>query len=617
MDYLGACLIMCGIACKIDKEAVSAERIEQALVQMKTRGPDASGLWRSPSGNAILGHCRLAIIGLDSTANQPLASEDGTVRVVCNGEIYNYPSLRTRLEDMGHEFRTSSDNEAIVHAYEQWGKACLNELEGMFAFVLWDESEQMLFAARDRVGIKPLCFAVQHGGIAVASHFGGLLPLMNKSPNPNPLAVAYVFAHGYVPAPHSIWDSAHKLPGGHWLSWKSGEEARVNQYWQPPEQTDSQPQDREPSWEELFGEIVQEHLLSDVPVGLFLSGGIDSTSIAAALSERGKALSAFTVTFPDGSRDEGPIARAVANHLGLDHHCQDLKMGHVLPLMDRVAKDFDEPQGYSALMTLHEVSRLAAQHYKVVLAGDGGDECFGGYRWYFEPSALEVFRSRVRSLLRPRSENQDVATEAIGGFGELASHARLLFPCFSPEQIQQLLRNTGVEFGQDQWLEPLRQHDRPNLPRIRRFQRIDLMTFCADSILPKVDRASMASSLEVRVPFLDRRIIEWAFRRPPTRRDSLARHSKKVLRNYLRTRVPHSVLNHPKQGFSMPFWNTNELDRSMQEIEQSWWVQSGFFGTDWRSLVADEAPMRRARLFVMLSLVKWGQHWLNKTQETQ
>jgi asparagine synthase (glutamine-hydrolysing) len=541
-------------------------------------------------------------------------NEDETVWLVGNGEIYNFPTLRPRLEGLGHHFYSLSDNEVILHAYESWGEECVDHLRGMFAFVLWDERRRKLLAARDPVGIKPLYYTEQNGHLTLASEAGALINLFDHHPAPEPAALAYVMTLGYVPSPWAIWQGVHKLEPGHLLTWLPGQQAKVRPYWEPPRAiTGNKPATVE-QLQERFEPVLKEHLLSDVPIGLFLSGGLDSTSIAAGLREIGQPVQALTVGFPGSPQSEAPTAEATAAHLGLPHKKIPLSVGDVDELLSRVAAAYDEPQGYSALLSMFLLSEVTASRFKVALAGDGGDELFGGYTWYGGLDSPLSNRQRfIYKALRPlvrRSASPQIRKRAANAFARasvLHRHAWRLFPRFLPEEAESLLAPMGVRFSDREMLEPFRRHFEPSLPLRRALQRVDLMTFCTDSILAKVDKASMAHSLEVRVPWLDRRIVDWALSCPPDPRDE--EESKPLLRDYLRPRVPAAVLQRPKQGFSLRALDSYDWERAIETIRQGPWVQNGLWEKNWERLLAPGVPYRQARIWTLLCLTKWRQAW--------
>ena len=610
---------MCGIAVTTGNVLPPPSR-RRALERLRHRGPDACGDWQDGAAPVWLGHRRLAIVDLSANGNQPLANEDGRIQVVCNGEIYNYANLRSRLEGLGHTFASDSDSEILVHAYEEWGEDCVDQLEGMFAFALWDTRKQRLLAARDRVGMKPLYYHVSpQGQLALASEAGSLAALLPAWPAPDPEAIAYVMTLGYVPSPWSIWQGCRKLEPGHLLTWQSGDTVRLRRYWAPP--TEVVPEtnaayDEQQEWEQLLSQVMREHLLGDVPIGLFLSGGIDSTTVAVTMRELGYPATALTVTFPSQpDRCEGDVARQVAGHLGLEHICIPLEITDVRSLLDSSMHQCDEPAGYSAWLSMHLLCQVASRHFKVIMAGDGGDEVFAGYRWYHDLSPEQAgFHRWARRAIRSAGGAATsisagrIASSLFRRSGLLHGHAWRVYPRFLPEEAEAILRPMGVSFGDEQMLLPLQRHLVPSLPTRRALQRIDLMTFCSDAVLPKVDRLSMAFSMEVRTPLLDRRIVEWGLTRPMPREGAF--QGKDLLRRYLRSRVPRAVLEHRKQGFSLPILNQLDWSEALEEIEASPWVQEGYWSPRWRRCVRPGVRYREARIWNLLSLAKWGEHWL-------
>ena len=352
-----------------------------------------------------------------------------------------------------------------------------------------------------------------------------------------------------------------------------------------------------------------------MPIALFLSGGIDSTSLAVGLQGIEKPVQAITASYAGSPQDEAPIASAVANHLSLPHTSTPLRTKDVNKLIQNVALAFDEPQGYSALLSMYLISKVAARDFKVVLAGDGGDELFGGYRWYNDIDGGFPKRSQwMRRLLKPlvqKSSSSSVFQKAAYHFAQMSPlhrHAWRLYPRFLPEEAESLLAPMGVRFRDDEMLAPLTKYFESALPLKRALQRVDLMTFCSDSILAKVDRASMAHSLEVRVPFLDHRIIEWALPRPVNVREKV--EGKVTLRDYVIPHVPSEVLSHPKQGFSLPILDEFNWKEALNSIRQSIWVKNGYWSSNWECLLDPDIPNSNARIWNLLMLTQWGEAWL-------
>ena len=351
---------------------------------MIPRGPDDEGTWTSQSGKIRLGHRRLAIVDLSQIARQPMHNENKSIWLVCNGEIYNYPELRERLEGLGHVFYSNSDSEVILHAYEQWGDESIEYFEGMYAYILWDENNGRLLAVKDRIGIKPLCYAEIPGGIAIASEMDSLIQVLPFRPEVNPEAVAYAMSIRYVPSPHAIWKGVKKLEPGHFLTWDEKRGANIYCYWSPPAEINYIGDYSPDKWNELFEKVLNEHLLSDVPIGIFLSGGIDSTSIAAGLQNIGYRPKALTVSFPEYKDNEATVAQETAKVLNLDHEIIEIRVKDIDDYLNKIYDLYDEPHCNYGLIPMYLISQTAKKYFKTVFAGDGGDECFGGYSWYRE-----------------------------------------------------------------------------------------------------------------------------------------------------------------------------------------------------------------------------------------
>ena len=597
---------MCGIIGQVGLQKENKTQ-SMALSKLHHRGPDAVGNWRAD--NVWFGHHRLSINDLTDNANQPMHNEDNTIHLVCNGEIYNYKTLRTELEAAGHTFTTNCDSEVILHAYEAWGENCVNHFQGMFAFALWDENKGELFCARDHVGIKPLYYFQDNDSLTFASELSGCLNLNTQQPEINPKSIAHFLTLGYIPAPLTIWKGIQKLLPGHTLKFDLSGKLAINQFWEPPRKII---EDNEQSWDALFEDVLDEHLLSDVPVGLFLSGGLDSSAVCLGLSRLNQKVDTLTVGYPESERDESDIANRLAKHLSFNNTFLAIESSDVDTLLNQTTEAFDEPQGYSALLSMQSICQVGAEHHKVILSGDGGDEVLGGYNWYrlldrSLPQKAKDILSKVSNSLAEDSIEKDINTFIQKS--TLHQHAWHLYPRFLPEEVESLLEPSGLgKFDDEAMLAPLKKHFEPDLPLQRALQRIDLMTFCSDSILPKVDRASMNHSLEIRVPFLDKRLIEWGITRPIEKSEQTT--GKNVLRNYLAKNVPDEVLDHPKQGFSLAVLDKLNWDKAIEEIEDGYWVQKNFIRSDWKNIITREHPYKEARIWNLLVLTRWAKHWI-------
>jgi asparagine synthase (glutamine-hydrolysing) len=572
---------MCGIV-----GVVARQPVEQALVvemrdRLVHRGPDAAGIWSSPDGRVCLGHRRLTIIDPSPEANQPFVSEEGRLAIVLNGEIYNFRELGRELEAEGVFFRTRSDTEVLLEAYRRWETDCLERLSGMFAFAIWDAARHRLFCARDRAGEKPFHYSTMNGSFAFASELKALLPWPGLRREIDWTSVADFLTFGFIPDPKTIWENARKLPPGHWLAVELGDDgARAGHpvpYWDFELQPDETVQD----WDEAVRETLQraatEMTVADVPVGTFLSGGVDSSSVTAALARAGQSLTAYTIGFEDPDFDERPWARQVAEAYGVPHVQRTVAPADVDAVFrDTILWHYDEPfNDYSYLPTYY-VCKEARRSITVALSGDGGDEVFAGYRKY----ALLARRAGVeRGLSR-----QVTQLVAAGALGVLPSQSRLsarlrpyqqqadelvlstLVTGIHPDELRRVSRGP-LRRALDDYdpLDSVRHHVHNAPPAevglVDSMRYLDIKTTLGAGILTKVDRASMAVSLEVRPVFLHRDVLDLA-RRIPGRLLATGREAKTLLKRAVEPWLPSGIVTRPKMGFGMPLgtWLRGELD---------------------------------------------------------
>ncbi len=553
---------ICGIA-TADGHA-DVEALRSMSEQLVHRGPDSSG--QHVDGPVALAARRLAIIDLEG-GDQPIANEDGSVVVVQNGEIYNYPELRRELEGAGHVFRTRSDTESLVHLYEEHGTAFAERLRGMFAIAIWDASRRRLVLARDRYGIKPLYYRHVGGELRFASELRAL-PRGEIDLD----ALEAFLAFNSIPAPYSIFREIRKLPAGHVLVWENGS-VSLERYARPaPAPADAlRDGDEAELVEELRARLrdsVRAHLLSDVPVGVLLSGGVDSAALAAlAAQETPEPVHTFTIGFAEKSFDERDDARLVAEQYGTEHHELLVRPDPEL-LLGALADAFDEPFADSSALPTYLVSQLAAEHVKVALSGEGGDELFGGYYTY----AADLMADRLAPLARVARP----LVEALPSSSRKASldyrakrfvRAAHLPPLerhhgwkeiFSPDARRELRGGANgfdpVDVYRGRYAETA------GAPELARLQDVDFGVYLVDDLLVKTDRASMAHSLEVRVPFLDPLVTNLAFALP-TRLKVRALAKKVLLRKAVEPLLPREVVHGRKRGFSIPAaaWLRSEL----------------------------------------------------------
>lgn len=572
---------MCGIAGFVDFDGhdrqTAAARLKRMTDSIVYRGPDAEGFYVDDC--AALGHRRLSIIDV-SSGHQPMAAAGGAVQIVFNGEIYDFDVLRSELQALGHVFRTRSDTEVILEAYLEWGEQCLSRLNGMFAFALWDARKRSLLLARDRVGKKPLYYFRRGSTIGFASELKALQAGDLCSTQIDPVSLDCYFTFGYVPGPRTIYRDVHKLPPA--SSLVVGESGvRLNRYWQL-----SFAEPRQISMDEAVDELeplldaaVRGRMVSDVPLGAFLSGGLDSSLVVAAMSRlSSRPVITHSIGFEEREFNELEVARATAAHLHTEHH-EHMVTPRAADILPRIAYHFDEPVADSSAIPTWYVCQAARRSVTVALSGDGGDESFAGYTFRYLPHVMESrIRARLPAALR---------TTAFGTLGRLwPASARLPRPLRLKTILENLANSDDGAFYSD--LAWLREDVRAKVysgdfieslkgftPReaiapyyrhcdavdpLGRAQYADIHFYMVDDVLTKVDRMSMAHSLEVRSPLLDFRILEFAARLPSALK--LGRDVGKLpLRALARRRLPADLLDMPKRGFSIPAarWLRGEL----------------------------------------------------------
>jgi asparagine synthase (glutamine-hydrolysing) len=528
---------MCGIAGIIGRDA-SAEVAAAMASRLAHRGPDGHGTWLG--AGVALAHRRLSILDLTAAGAQPM--QFGSHILTYNGELYNFHALRATLAG---PFHSNCDTEVLLHLLAEEGKHCLPRLVGMFAFAVWDSERRRLFAARDRLGIKPLYYRLLPDGIAFASELKALLVL--GAPPIDKSALRDFLFHGYVPAPKTIYQGIAKLPAGHFLSWQDGE-LKIERYWDPS--TEIRVRDRAASLEELdalLRVVIPEHTLSDVPVGVFLSGGIDSALTAYYLGQP----RTFTLGFDAGARSEADAARAVAEHLGTRHIAMTTTSADLDAALNTIPLVFDEPFGDSAAWSNYLIAGCARREVTVALSGEGGDEIFCGYPRYW--SAVGARSTSVNRLLAQW-------LPPLSRFGQsMQRHALRGLPGFTAAlggltavQVDALLHPQWLERGYDyDWF--YRKFWRESLEPLVQLRFLDLNTNLAEGLLVKVDRTSMAHSLEVRPPLLDHRLVEFMLGVDPNLLvDQNAHRGKLLARELMQPRLPPGHLERPKSGFGLP-----------------------------------------------------------------
>lgn len=629
---------MCGIAGMFEHEAAMSadercETLKRMCDRIEHRGPDDEGFY--VEGGVALGMRRLSIIDL-FTGRQPISNEDGSVWIVFNGEIYNYREIRDLLISRGHVFQTGSDTEVIVHLYEDEGEACVERLRGMFAFAIYDRRERKLFLARDRVGVKPLHYAVVGGGIVFGSEIKSLLQHRAVNREVNFEAVSDFFSFGYVPDPHSAFRGIEKLPPGHTLTFKDSR-LTTRCYWDfdYPER-ESEPV-REESYyverlRELLAESVRLRLVSDVPLGAFLSGGVDSSTVVAMMArEMGRPVKTFSIGFTEASFDELSYARVTARHFNTDHH-EFVVTPDVCNIVEEVVWHHDEPFADVSSVPTYIVSKMAREHVTVALSGDGGDELFAGYQRYLVDGERAGFE-RIPRLLRRGVMLPLSRALPRGAYGKnflrniaLDGDERYIdsLSYFHEEKKRDLLSNEFLNAikGRDSSEEFRRIYGAPaSRERIDHLLYLDSKTYLPGDIMTKVDRMSMAHSLEAREPLLDHKLIEFVARMPASLK-LRGSETKSILKRAIRGLIPDEIIDRKKQGFDVPIqqWFKKDLRAMLIDtLTSSRTRQRGYFKQGAVEAILDE-HMRGRRdnsrhLWGLLTLELWHRQFIDRQPE--
>jgi asparagine synthase (glutamine-hydrolysing) len=552
---------ICGVVAAERERGPDREAVARMSGRLVHRGPDDEGLFLE--GPVALAARRLSIIDL-ARGHQPIENEDGSAVVVQNGEIYNYRELKRELEGKGHRFATDCDTEVLVHLWEEEGERFVERLRGMFAIALWDKRRRRLLLARDRFGIKPLYYRFEDGGLSFASELKAMLAQPGFSRQIDPEAVSAYLAFNSIPAPLTIFAEARKLPPGHLLSWEGGEVA-LHRFARAGAVADGERGGSEDelaaALREVLDDSVRAHLVADVPVGVLLSGGVDSGALAALASAHSdEPVRTFSIGFEEAGFDELSRARLVAERYGTDHH-ELVVRPDAVELLPKLVEAFDEPFGDSSALPTYLVSELAAGEVKVALSGEGGDELFGGYYTYVA-DLLARRVGRLAPLARPLAEALPSRSDRVGfdyKAKRFARAAALSDPLqrhhawkeiFSP-RLRAELAGEGAAGWDPVDLYRARYAETAGAEPLARMQDVDLGIYLVDDLLVKTDRASMTHSLETRVPFLDQRVAEFAFSLP-RRMKVRGFQKKRLLRKALEPLLPKEIVHGRKQGFSIP-----------------------------------------------------------------
>jgi asparagine synthase (glutamine-hydrolysing) len=622
---------MCGICgfCFPDERPVGIDILKKMTTTLQHRGPDDEGYY--VDGGIALGHRRLSIIDLD-TGKQPIHNEDKTVYVVFNGEIYNFLELKKELEEKGHRFYTKTDTEVLVHLYEEKGEQCVESLTGMFAFAIWDEKKRKLLLARDRIGIKPLFYAYNDKAFAFASEPKALLRLPWVEGRLDPQGLSHYLSYDFIPAPYCIYEDIRKIPPGYQVVYQDGA-LRCERYWDLDlsNRFDGNLDEGELCeliWKE-FCQVVKAHLISDVPLGVLLSGGIDSTSVLAALRYEGvDDIKTFSIGFEDPSFDESRYFRRAASFFETEHHEEVLAPQKLIEIIPEVASILDEPLADASIMPTYLLSRFTKGYVKVALGGDGGDELFAGYPTYqafllshYYEKIPRVMRSVVETVIKrlPVSfKNMSLdfrAKKFIYGIPySPVERYYIWMGTFPPEEKGELLA-PGIKRRLEDFnsFDLLHDHLRDKIfsSELGKLLYLDTKLYLQDGVLAKVDRASMAHGLEVRVPFLDHRFVDLVTGLPEGLK--LKGFTTKYLwKKAIKDRIPDEIAKRRKKGFGIPIakWLSGELKELMLELLSAGRLkkQGVFNPSVVKTLVADHLAHRadnRKKLWNLLIFQLW------------
>jgi len=613
---------MCGITGFYGFE--NKDLLKDMTSTLRYRGPDDFGYYSDK--DCSLGHRRLSIIDLSKKGKQPMSNEDGSIFITFNGEIYNFKEIRSELEKEGHRFVSNTDTEAIIHAYEEYGESCLGRFNGMFAFAIWDSIKKKLFLARDRLGIKPLYYYYDGSKLVFASELKSILRDKTIKKEVDMEALNRFFACEYVPSPLTILRDIKKLPAGHYLV-REKDKIMTKQYWDVDFRESDQGKDYFiKKIQELLKESIRKRLISDVPLGAFLSGGIDSSSIVALMSQVSDNVKTFTVGFEHGSYSEVDDARLIAESFDTEHHEKILDTKILIGLFKIVNKEIDEPFGDLSIFPTYLVSRFAREHVTVVLSGDGGDELFGGYDWYLADK-LHNYHKKIpgHKLILPGVFKRFKQTPKSKGFINKAK--RFTEGSLMPDHLRHLRWMTSFDkkaqkeiyINEHKLADPFDFVDHYSSKvngNLNKMQYVDMKTYLPDDIITKLDRASMFNSLESRVPFLDHTFVEFAATIP--QRYKLQSFDRKyILKKAMLPLLPKKILSKPKQGFTMPMkhWLRKELkDFMLDELSSKRIKDIGFLNPDYVSKVIEQHLSRKRdnqrHIWAMMNFHMWYENYM-------
>ncbi len=603
---------ICGISGLENKSDIDYKTILAMANSLRHRGPDDEGIWCS--GSNALGFRRLSIIDLSADGNQPFVNETGEIRSVCNGEIYNYKELRQKLISCGHQFSSQSDCEVVLHAYESYGLDFVHHLNGMFAIAILDKQENRLVLVRDRLGIKPLYYHVNNDRIHFASELKGILADAKVPRGIDPLALNLFFVKEVIPAPFTIYKNIKKLAAGEMLIVDlqgRNEKFKTVKYWEADFTPDYQRKaaDFQEELEALLSDAIDIHSVSDVPVGIFLSGGLDSSAIFSYLKNHsGEPIQSFNIGFDDLENDESKIAERLAKDWGASHRQLRLEKTDVIQLLNRIVLSYDEPFGDSSAVPTYLISQLASKHVKVVLSGDGGDELFSGYITGRGAKNIDIAcqlpdfwrmnGAAFLDLVRPSNSLKRLKLPTWLMLASLRDHL------FDP-LCRNILKPHWQVPRDDIWAtyEPLKEK-LTNLHPVNAYFAGLFAQYLADDILPKVDIASSAHSLETRVPLLDYRIVALAAQIPYQLKFK-NNNEKYIFLKTIENRLPDYILNHEKRGFGIPtaYWKETHWRQRIRTLHEQSSIVSDVL--DISKIDSWDGALTWRALFLATWLVQW------------
>jgi len=593
---------MCGIIGQINlQQAIDPDVFNAKRDTLQHRGPDDAHSWFSENKHIALGHRRLSLVDLSSSGRQPMCNEDGTLWLTFNGEIYNYIELKKILQNKGHIFKSHTDSEVLLHGYEEWGVNILQRLKGMFAFGIWDDRNKKLFLARDRFGIKPLYYGWLGDQFYFASELKAILYGLLQKPSLNKSAVCDYLAYRYVPSPKTIWEKLFKLPPAHYLLLdvnKNYKDIIPVEYWklninytQIPDNESIETVDR------LLNHSLQEHLRSDIQIGSFLSGGYDSSALVYYMQRQQYPVKTFSIGFKNWEQSEHHYAKTVADYLHVENYAC-IVGDEQLDLVDKLLYHYDEPIADISIIPTYMVSQLAHQHTKAVVSGEGADEIFGGYTWQ---KNITQFSKRAAQWAYFKTFINKKKNDFVERYAEAMAMGR-----FTHSNLKNYLHPDFYDAipANSEWF--YAQHYQPLQYPLKAFQYLDIKTFMGELVLTKIDRASMAHSLEVRVPFLDHELVEYLFNlhydnyyKPDT--------TKYLLYQQIKNALPPAILQRKKQGFVGP-------DQYYMNIK--WYANHLVNGKIIQENIISKAGLQQLieqkehwRLWKLLILEKWLQVW--------